>query len=154
MQAYCLYRLNKLPEALAALKGVERNAYVSQLEALILYRKGELGECIMSYEKLFKQHEVNTSVKANIVAAYVSGGRANEVPKVMELLKVAPKDGFELAHNAACALIERKEYSKAEELLLLARRYVYLFINVCMYWLLSLSEMTVRRPELLFIDVT
>ncbi|MCO5562108.1 hypothetical protein L7F22_015734 [Adiantum nelumboides] len=40
----------------------------------------------------------------------------------MESLKVAPRSSFELAYNAACALIEMKNYSKAEELLLLARR--------------------------------
>ncbi|KAG0556540.1 hypothetical protein KC19_11G061100 [Ceratodon purpureus] len=122
-KAYCLYRLSRLAEALAALKGVERSVSVLQLEAQILYRKGELKECIASYESLFKQHKVDANdVKTNMVAAYVAGGRAVEVPSLMESLKVTPRTGFEIAHNAACALIDRGDYGKAEELLQLAHR--------------------------------
>jgi signal recognition particle subunit SRP72 len=122
-KAYCLYRLSRLSEALAVLKGVERSVNVLQLEAQILYRKGELKECMASYESLFRQHKVDANdVKTNMVAAYVAGGRAAEVPSLMESLKVQPRTGFELAHNAACALIEKEEYGKAEELLQLAHR--------------------------------
>ncbi|CAK9259565.1 unnamed protein product [Sphagnum jensenii] len=122
-KAYCLYRLNQLSEALAALNGVERSENVLQLEAQILYRKGEFGECISSYQKIFKEHKLNsTEIKTNIVAAYIARGRATEVSQLMESLKVSAHNGFEMAYNAACASIERKEFSKAEELLLLAHR--------------------------------
>ncbi len=125
LQAYCLYRLNQLSEALAALNGVERSENVLQLEAQILYRKGEFGECISSYQKIFKEHKLNsTEIKTNIVAAYIARGRATEVSQLMESLKVSAHNGFEMAYNAACASIERKEFSKAEELLLLAHRYL------------------------------
>ncbi len=125
VQAYCFYRLNQLSEALAALNGVERSENVLQLEAQILYRKGEFGECISSYQKIFKEHKLNSSeIKTNIVAAYIASGHATEVSQLMESLKVSAHSGFEMAYNAACASIERKEFSKAEELLLLAHRYL------------------------------
>lgn len=121
-KAYCLYRSSKPSEALAALKGLERTASVLQLEAQILWRQEELKECITSYENLFKQFKVANDVKTNIVAAYVAGGRAAEVPSLMETLKVQPRTGFELAYNAACAVIDKEDYAKAEELLQLAHR--------------------------------
>ncbi|KAH6558976.1 hypothetical protein KP509_1Z034700 [Ceratopteris richardii] len=40
----------------------------------------------------------------------------------MDSLKVSPRSSFELAYNAACALIEGKNFVKAEELLLLSQR--------------------------------
>lgn len=122
-KAYCLYRIGRLPAALIALKGLERNVNVLQLEAQILYRNGDWEECISSYETLFKQHKVVANdLKTNIVAAYVVGGRAAEVPSLMETLKVHPRSGFEIAHNAACALVEKGEFAKAEELLMMAHR--------------------------------
>lgn len=142
-----MYRLSRLSEALATLNGLERNANVLQLEAQILYRMGKLGECIASYEKLFKQHKLDgDDVKTNIVAAYVAGGRAAEVSSLMDALKVAPRSGFELAHNAACALIEKGEYAQAEELLLLARRYVqYNEIFLCFCYSIILEHGTCRH---------
>jgi tetratricopeptide (TPR) repeat protein len=123
---------------------------VLQLEAQILYRMGRLGECIASYEKLFKQHKLDgDDVKTNIVAAYVAGGRAAEVSSLMEALKVAPRSGFELAHNAACALIEKGEYAQAEELLLLARRYVqYIEIFLCFCYSIILESFVLLGDNL------
>lgn len=122
-KAYCLYRKNHLQEAMLALKGLERNLEVLQLEAQILYRQGDLNACISSYQSLLQNYEVNSNeLKTNLVAAYVSGGRSSEVPSLMESMKVMPRNSFELAYNAACALIERESYTKAEDLLLLARR--------------------------------
>jgi signal recognition particle subunit SRP72 len=121
-KAYCLYRLNMSVEALAALKGLDHTPAVLQLEAQILWRREQTKECITSYENLFKHHKVANDVKTNIVAAYVAGGRAAEVPSVLDTLKVQPRTGYELAFNAACALIEVEDYTKAEELLQLAHR--------------------------------
>lgn len=122
-KAYCFYRKNCLQEAMLALKGVERNSEVLQLEAQILYRQGDSNACIDSYQSLFQKYNIDSNeLKTNLVAAHISGGRSSEVPSLMERMKVTPNSSFELAYNAACALIERENYAKAEELLLLARR--------------------------------
>eukprot|EP00249_Psilotum_nudum_P010597 c22638_g1_i1 orf=54-2165(+) len=122
-KAYCLYRKNCLQEALAALKGLEKTPAVHQLEAQISYRQGDFGICIGSYQNLLQQHKVDSfELKTNIIAAYISGGRSNEVFSLMETMKVTSSSSFELAYNAGCALIERGSYAKAEELLQLAHR--------------------------------
>ena len=73
----------------------------------------------MIYQVLqVKPSEVGT----NVLAAYVSGGRAHEVPAVMEALSLSASDGFELAFNQACAHLSIGNPQKAEEELLLAQR--------------------------------
>lgn len=122
-KAYCLYRKNHLQEAMLALEGLERSDEVLQLEAQILYRQGDFDACIASYQTLSQKFNIESSeLKTNLIASYISGGRSNEVPALMESLKVTPRSSFELAYNAACALIEGRNYTKAEELLLLAQR--------------------------------
>uniref|UniRef100_A0A0C9QVQ8 Signal recognition particle subunit SRP72 n=1 Tax=Wollemia nobilis TaxID=56998 RepID=A0A0C9QVQ8_9CONI len=122
-KAYCLYRCNRLDEALEALKGLEKNSSVLQLEAQILYRQGAMGLCITSYEKLIQKFKIDSiELKTNIIAAFISGGRSQEVSPLMGTMKVTPSSSFELAYNAACALIDKGNFAEAEELLLLARR--------------------------------
>eukprot|EP00250_Pteridium_aquilinum_P018954 c24238_g7_i1 orf=49-2124(-) len=122
-KAYCLYKKNHLHEAILALKGLEKNEGVLQLEAQILYRQGDFNACIASYQALSQKFGIDSiELKTNLIASYISGGRSNEVSSLMESLKVSPRSSFELAYNAACALIEGRNYKKAEELLLLARR--------------------------------
>lgn len=96
-----------------------------QLEAQIQFKLGNFSACIGDYEKLLqKQQKIESDeVKSNVIAAYVSGGRSQEVPAVMDAMKVSARNNFNLAYNAACALTERGDYGKAEEHLLLARRY-------------------------------
>ncbi|KAH9299775.1 hypothetical protein KI387_031457, partial [Taxus chinensis] len=118
-KAYCLYRCNHLDEALAALKGLEKDSNVLQLEAQILYRQGAMDLCISRYEKLIQK---SIELKTNTVAAFISGGRSSEVSSLMGTMKVTPNSSFELAYNAACALIEKSSFTEASELLLLARR--------------------------------
>ncbi|KAI5057233.1 hypothetical protein GOP47_0027248 [Adiantum capillus-veneris] len=122
-KAYCLYKKNHLQEAILALEGLEKNEGVLQLEAQILYRQGEFNACIASYQALSQKFGMDsTELKTNLIASYISGGKSDEVSSLMESLKVTPRSSFELAYNAACALIEGKNYIKAEELLLLSRR--------------------------------
>ncbi|KAG6541191.1 hypothetical protein Mapa_017425 [Marchantia paleacea] len=123
-KAYCLYKRNRLQEALAALQNAEKSASVLQLEAQIQFKLGNFSACIADYEKLLqKQQKIESDeVKSNVIAAYVSGGRSQEVPAVMDAMKVSARNNFNLAYNAACALTERGDYGKAEEHLLLARR--------------------------------
>ncbi|KAL3684120.1 hypothetical protein R1sor_002142 [Riccia sorocarpa] len=123
-KAYCLYKRNRLQDALTALQNAEKSSSVLQLEAQIQFKLGNFPACIGSYEKfLQKQQKVESEeVKSNVIAAYVSGGRSKEVPTVIDSMKVSVKSNFYLAYNAACALTEKGDYAKAEEHLLLARR--------------------------------
>lgn len=64
----------------------------------------------------------NVEVGTNIVAAYVSGGRAHEVLAVMDALALSASDGFEIAFNQACADVATGKLEAAEQQLLLAQR--------------------------------
>lgn len=120
LKAYCLYRLNKLDEALESLKSQERSTATMLLESQILYRLGRMDACLEIYQKL--QNLSIDSLEINFVAALVGAGRSSEVQRVLEALKVKPTSSFELAYNTACSLIERNKYADAEQLLLSARR--------------------------------
>ncbi|KAL2938383.1 Signal recognition particle subunit SRP72 [Bienertia sinuspersici] len=119
-KAYCLYRLNKLDEALESLKSQESNTATMLLESQILYRLGRMDSCVEVYQKL--QNLSIDSLEINFVAALVGAGRSSEVQRVLEALKVKPTSSFELAYNTACSLIERNNHTDAEQLLLSARR--------------------------------
>ena len=94
----------------------------------VQYRLGDSTECVRSYEELSRRFRGSDAagsleVKTNMISAYVMGGRSGEVKALMEQqMRVRPRDAYELAYNAACALIELKDYAGAEEMLLLARR--------------------------------
>ncbi|CAA0805781.1 SRP72 RNA-binding domain [Striga hermonthica] len=119
-KAYCLYRKNKLDDALGSLKGQEGNSAAMYLESQILYRLGKMDACVDVYQKLQKSKV--DSLEINYVAALVSAGRATEVQGIMDALRVKPTNSFELAYNVACSLLERNKYKDAEQLLLSARR--------------------------------
>eukprot|EP00897_Mesotaenium_endlicherianum_P002184 jgi/Mesen1/1994/ME000147S01088 len=119
-KAYCLYRSNRLAEALEALAAVaERTPGVVQLEAQVLYRMGNSAASIARYEELaggrggtggrLDPAAASTEVKTNQIAAYVSAGRAREVAALLPALRVAPRDSFDVAYNVACALVETRE---------------------------------------------
>lgn len=121
-QAYCLYRQNKLQEALESLNDQERSPMTLQLESQILYRLGKMDTCMVTYEKLQKFKIDSLDLKTNIIAALISAGRSSEVQGMMDSLKVKSSSSFELAYNTACSLIEKKQFSEAEQQLLSARR--------------------------------
>ncbi|KAJ7957619.1 Signal recognition particle subunit SRP72 [Quillaja saponaria] len=119
-KAYCLYRQNKLDEALESLKAQESSSATMLLESQILYRLGKMDACMDIYQKL--QKSKIESLEINLVAGLVTAGRASEVQGSVEALRVKPTSSFELAYNTACSLIERNKYTDAEQLLLSARR--------------------------------
>ncbi|GMH02650.1 hypothetical protein Nepgr_004489 [Nepenthes gracilis] len=119
-KAYCLYRQNKLDEALQLLKSQEKNTAAMLLESQILYRLGRIDASLEIYQELQKSKIDNLEI--NFVAGLVSAGRASEVKRVLDTLKVKATSSFELAYNTACSLIDRNEYRDAEQLLLSARR--------------------------------
>ena len=61
-------------------------------------------------------------LRTNVLAAYVSGKRAHEVPAVMEAMKISSKDSFEIGFNTACGLLAAGEYVKAQRELEHAQR--------------------------------
>ncbi|KAL0004471.1 hypothetical protein SO802_012032 [Lithocarpus litseifolius] len=119
-KAYCLYRQNKLDEALESLKTQETNSATMLLESQVLNRLGKMDACMDIYQKLQKSKIY--SLEINSVAGLVSTGRASEVQGMLDALRVKPTSNFELAYNTACSLIERNKYTDAEQLLLSARR--------------------------------
>ncbi|KAL5762319.1 hypothetical protein ACOSP7_018583 [Xanthoceras sorbifolium] len=119
-KAYCLYRQNKLNEALELLRSQENNSASMLLKSQILYRLGELDACVDVYRKL--QKSKIDSLEINFVAGLISAGKASEVQGTLEALKVKATSSFELAYNTACSLIERHNYTDAEQLLSTARR--------------------------------
>ncbi|XP_068325995.1 uncharacterized protein [Pyrus communis] len=119
-EAYCLYRNNKLDEALELLKRQERNSATMILESQILFRSGKMDACIDIYQNLPKPKV--ESLEINSAASLVAAGRASEVKRTLEALGVKATNSFELAFNTACSLIELEKYTEAEQLLLKARR--------------------------------
>ncbi|XP_023541561.1 signal recognition particle subunit SRP72-like [Cucurbita pepo subsp. pepo] len=119
-KAYCLYRQNKLDEALGSLRDQERNSATMLLESQILYRLGKMDACVDTYQKLAKSKI--DSLEINYVAALTAAGRASEVQGAMEALRVKATSSFELAYNTACSLVDVNKYTDAEQLLLSARR--------------------------------
>nr|VDD63494.1 unnamed protein product [Brassica oleracea] len=118
-KAYCLYRQNKLDEAIACLRSRERDSETSLLEAQILYRLGKTDACVDVYQTL-KDSEIETA-EVNFVAGLVSAGKASQVKGALETWRIKPTSSFELAFNTACSLIENGNYADAEQLLLTAR---------------------------------
>jgi signal recognition particle subunit SRP72 len=120
------------------LKGLERDTDTLVLEAQILYRLGKADACVDVYQKLTKS-QIET-LEVNLVAGLISAGKASQVQKTLESLKIKPTSSFELAYNTACSLIENNNYADAEQLLLTARRYIF-------------SHLFLRNLSLVFWDI-
>lgn len=125
-KAYCLYRLGRLQDALSVLSQVSASSQQVarlQLQAQLHYRMGSPKEAIKQYSQLFQQYGADgMEVRTNVLAAYVAGGKAAEVPAVMEAMKMSAQDSFEVSFNAACALLEAGSLGEAERQLQLAQR--------------------------------
>lgn len=66
-------------------------------------------------------------VKANMLAAFVAGSRASDIPDVSKKYGVSASDGFEIAYNQACGLIDVGDCENAKEQLELALREGWIF---------------------------
>ncbi len=64
----------------------------------------------------------NMELQTNVLAAYVAGSRAGEIPAAMASMRIPPSDSFEVAFNRACGLLQQRDYAAAEEQLLLGQR--------------------------------
>ncbi|CAN1152927.1 Signal recognition particle subunit SRP72 [Linum perenne] len=119
-EAYCLYKQNKLDEALELLKGQERNSETMLLEAQILFRLGRMDACIDVYQNLRKSKL--DSLEINLAASLILAGRSSEVQTMLDGQRIKPSSSYDLAFNTACSLVETKKYVEAEQLLQQARR--------------------------------
>ncbi|KAF9600263.1 hypothetical protein IFM89_005849 [Coptis chinensis] len=119
-KAYCLYRQNKLDEALECMQSQEQTSATMLLETQVLYRLGRMDACMDVYQRLRSFKIV--SLEVNIVACLVSAGRASEVQGMMDSLKVKADRSFELGYNTACSLVQQMKYTEAKTLLLTSQR--------------------------------
>ncbi|KAL8170533.1 hypothetical protein V2J09_022337 [Rumex salicifolius] len=120
LKAYCLYRQNKLEEALESLKSQEKNNETMLLQSQILYRMGKMDDSVEIYQALHKSRI--ESLEVNLIAGLVSAGRSTEVQKILDAYRIKANSSFELAYNTACSLIDVNNYKDAEQMLLSARR--------------------------------
>eukprot|EP00928_Gymnodinium_smaydae_P086817 TRINITY_DN7123_c0_g2_i1.p1 TRINITY_DN7123_c0_g2~~TRINITY_DN7123_c0_g2_i1.p1 ORF type:complete len:682 (+),score=169.56 TRINITY_DN7123_c0_g2_i1:83-2047(+) len=116
-KAYCLYRLNRFKEALAALPaaGGDGADKRDRLEAQVRYRMGDYENCAKSYQKLFQEDGEEVGLLVNAAAANVSGERAREALSVLAKEKDLLEDSYELNYNLACAYIDENRLAEAEE---------------------------------------
>lgn len=116
-KAYCLYKLGKFHEALELVHSGEASnpkAWL-QLQAQLHYRLNQNKESIKAYDRLFKDHKVESlDLKTNVTAAYVAAELSSEVPGLMTAMQVSSKQSFELGFNKACALLMLGDFAAAE----------------------------------------
>ena len=117
--AYCLYQLNREPEALALLDqaglDVARNA---QLAAQIRFRLGEYARAAELFQVAEGEEGGSAESSVNTLAALVSAGQTDAALAYAEQAG-SSDDGaqFELLYNLACAHIEKGELGRAQLLL-------------------------------------
>ncbi|GMH35802.1 hypothetical protein BSKO_03670 [Bryopsis sp. KO-2023] len=125
-KAYCLYRVGKLQEALQALKNVndaDKRQAKLELEGQLHYRMGNHKDAIKVFKELVGDMKVQEGgVKANLLAAYVWGGQGAEIAEIVEPFGISSSDGFEVAFNQACGMVDAGNYVEAKEQLELALR--------------------------------
>ncbi|XP_075264910.1 signal recognition particle subunit SRP72-like, partial [Convolutriloba macropyga] len=124
-KAYCLYRLGRFQEALEALQQVGEDKVQGKLhlQAQLNHRLGHSKESISAYQELSTKHaDQSLELQTNVLAAYVENGRSQEIPQVMEAMKISADKSYEIAFNQACGLIATGELAEAEQHLLLALR--------------------------------
>ncbi len=56
----------------------------------------------------------SAELQANILAAYVAGHLAAQLPQVMSALKISPRASFEVTFNTACGLLQLGDLAGAE----------------------------------------
>ena len=126
----------------------EHAAGVLQLRAQLQYRAGAFDDCIRTYELAFEVRRrrcgalrvpasahpclppgvcqagqlASAESRANVVAAYISAGRARDVPELLTSLGLSADECFEAAYNVGCAKLAQGQLSEAHDLLLLSNR--------------------------------
>ncbi|XP_043269897.1 signal recognition particle subunit SRP72 isoform X2 [Venturia canescens] len=103
-RAYCLYRLNQVPEALKIVDNIQNPSLkIKELKAQILYRLERYEECFAVYRDIIKnsnddyEDERETNLAAVLVNLQINGSEI-EVPSLRE-------HTYELTYNAACKMV-------------------------------------------------
>ena len=118
-KSYCLYRLNRLTEAVQVLNTVAtKDLRHKHIAAQVNYRSGAFDESIeICNDMISKNEDDSAELLTNTVAAYVSTGKSDKVVKSRLFNPEACPDSYEFAYNYSCALLGRKKYKAAATLL-------------------------------------
>jgi tetratricopeptide (TPR) repeat protein len=113
-RAYAMYRLNQLPAAqqlMGTVPAAGKTRPMLHLEAQIAYRLGQFQRAIEIYEKaFFPLDKSDAELLTNVMAAYVGAGQPE---KAIALLPKGEYATYEVAYNAACALIDAHDLKSA-----------------------------------------
>ncbi|XP_051164585.1 signal recognition particle subunit SRP72 [Leptopilina boulardi] len=103
-RAYCLYRMNQVPEALKIVESIQNPSLkIKELKAQILYRLEKYEDCFAVYRDIIKnttddyEDERETNLSA-VIVNLVNNDSSVEVPSLRE-------HTYELTYNAACQLV-------------------------------------------------
>jgi tetratricopeptide (TPR) repeat protein len=148
--AYCLYQMNRNQECLAAIVSSSAatssaSTNLKALKAQVLYKLSRASEAADVYQALVDgsggdghgECLEGSELLSNTLAAYAAAGRGGEgfsklSSQVAEFIEedggadasAVPEDdedkSYEIAYNAACALLDAGRYAKAAELLQVA----------------------------------
>lgn len=105
-RAYCLYRLQRLEEALQECPQSSTSPAMQHLRAQLLYRVGQYDECSNIYGTMMDSGAGDDAdLKTNTYASYTLAGRAQEVMQDYPPDQGEMEENFELRFNLASALI-------------------------------------------------
>jgi signal recognition particle subunit SRP72 len=116
-RAYCLYRLNKLREALALLS--QNDTFSLHLKAQIHYKLEEYEKCIPLYQELAQKKEHAEETLVNTIASQTLAGKPTDA---LATSKRAEDNTYELAYNSACAAIANQDLNQAKTFLEFAKK--------------------------------
>ncbi|KAJ1449866.1 hypothetical protein M885DRAFT_534300 [Pelagophyceae sp. CCMP2097] len=119
-RAYCAYRLGRLDDALALARSAGASTLAAHVEAQVLYKREAYGDAAACYEAVVKRGGELTAddgaeLHANRFAAYARAGYGETAVAgdgaTIDALCASRKQArrqYELAHNAACALVDAR----------------------------------------------
>ncbi|KAJ3298444.1 Signal recognition particle core component [Borealophlyctis nickersoniae] len=129
-KAYCLYRANRLSESLDLIRqckngelGKDAKRQFDHLEAQVLYRQEDYGECLGIYQELLRdvnedeEGELASNYNAVRAAAVASGLSLGDE---MDVDQAA--DSYEVTYNLACLSLADGKLDEAEQYLQKARK--------------------------------
>eukprot|EP00937_MAST-01D_sp_MAST-1D-sp2_P001956 g1956.t1 len=124
-RAYCLYRLQKLTQALKLLNTApakEKQPELLHLEAQIRYRQGDYTGAIEVYEKVLPHEDDPTEALANMCAAHFAAGQGGQGLEAVPEDFAGAEKSHELAYNMGCCAADAGRMDEAEERLQAAEK--------------------------------
>ena len=117
-KAYCLYRLKRNDEAVAAVDGSDGSVAMKILRSQLLYRIGCYEDAATVLDELVQVVKDDPEIYVNWVAAHTAAcTRLNEalLKKAMVYSDAEASSLFELEHNVGCGYIALGEFADAEK---------------------------------------